>query len=156
MQLTILATDDNPGLQLYLNGEWQGVPPMKDAFIINLGDLLERCDSQRFQKRTGWWPAYVCVWALQRTFVSSSHVTWLKKRRFSPFHAKSVGNTLWLHCCLAGARTSAYRVQWPEGIPFGLYVSVFYRALPHVRIMQLPCPIAFPARDSCTQCGFLA
>lgn len=50
LQLTILATDDNPGLQLYLNGEWQGVPPMKDAFIINLGDLLERWGSVLAQR----------------------------------------------------------------------------------------------------------
>lgn len=45
LQVTILMTDDAPGLQLHLNGEWQDVAPMKDAFVINLGDLLERCVS---------------------------------------------------------------------------------------------------------------
>jgi 2OG-Fe(II) oxygenase superfamily len=43
MQLTILATDNSPGLQLFLDNKWCDVPPMSDAFVINLGDLLERC-----------------------------------------------------------------------------------------------------------------
>lgn len=43
MQLTILATDNSPGLQLFLDNQWCDVPPMSDAFVINLGDLLERC-----------------------------------------------------------------------------------------------------------------
>lgn len=42
-QLTILATDNSPGLQLFLDNQWCDVPPMSDAFVINLGDLLERC-----------------------------------------------------------------------------------------------------------------
>ena len=50
MQVTILLTDDNPGLQLYLEGGWRDVPPMADAFIINLGDLLERCALRMFSR----------------------------------------------------------------------------------------------------------
>lgn len=42
LQLTILATDNSPGLQLFLENQWCDVPPMSDAFVINLGDLLER------------------------------------------------------------------------------------------------------------------
>lgn len=41
--LTILATDDVPGLQIHLDGAWHDVAPVAGAFIINLGDMLERC-----------------------------------------------------------------------------------------------------------------
>jgi isopenicillin N synthase-like dioxygenase len=41
--LTLLSTDENPGLQIKLkDGSWMDVPPKKDALIINLGDMLER------------------------------------------------------------------------------------------------------------------
>lgn len=45
--ITLLATDDNYGLQLCKDKDakpqiWEYVPPLKGAFIVNLGDLLER------------------------------------------------------------------------------------------------------------------
>ncbi|CAN0111607.1 unnamed protein product [Scytosiphon promiscuus] len=40
--ITLLATDEVPGLQVRLDGEWMDVPPRKGAFICNLGDLLQR------------------------------------------------------------------------------------------------------------------
>ncbi|CAM9597469.1 unnamed protein product [Scytosiphon promiscuus] len=40
--MTLLATDDVPGLQVRLDGEWLDVPPRKGAFICNLGDMLQR------------------------------------------------------------------------------------------------------------------
>ncbi|PNW78167.1 hypothetical protein CHLRE_10g466700v5 [Chlamydomonas reinhardtii] len=53
--LTILATDDVPGLQIWLpdrsvdegegqggRGSWHDVAPVPGSFIINLGDMLER------------------------------------------------------------------------------------------------------------------
>ena len=41
--ITILLTDDNPGLQIFTKDkEWVDVPPMKGAFVVNLGDMLER------------------------------------------------------------------------------------------------------------------
>lgn len=40
--LTLLKTDDAPGLQIYSHGGWIDVPPKDGAFIINLGDMLER------------------------------------------------------------------------------------------------------------------
>lgn len=39
---TVLATDDNPGLQIYTGGKWQHVKPVPGTFVINLGDMLER------------------------------------------------------------------------------------------------------------------
>ncbi|CAN0506274.1 unnamed protein product [Ectocarpus sp. 8 AP-2014] len=40
--MTLLATDEVPGLQVRLDGEWLDVPPRKGAFICNLGDMLQR------------------------------------------------------------------------------------------------------------------
>ncbi|CAM9249777.1 unnamed protein product [Laminaria digitata] len=40
--MTMLATDDVPGLQVKLHGEWCDVPPRPGAFICNLGDMLQR------------------------------------------------------------------------------------------------------------------
>ena len=41
--LTILATDESPGLQIHTQGKWQHVKPVPGTFVINLGDMLERC-----------------------------------------------------------------------------------------------------------------
>jgi len=41
--LTLLLTDANPGLQIRtLEGNWIPIPPREGAFIVNLGDMLER------------------------------------------------------------------------------------------------------------------
>ncbi|KAK9915583.1 hypothetical protein WJX75_001145 [Coccomyxa subellipsoidea] len=49
--LTLLATDDAPGLQIWLEsaGRFVDVPPRKGAFIINLGDMLERWTNGLFK-----------------------------------------------------------------------------------------------------------
>jgi isopenicillin N synthase-like dioxygenase len=41
--LTLLRTDQQPGLQIWTGGRFLDVPPKPGAFIINLGDMLERC-----------------------------------------------------------------------------------------------------------------
>ncbi|XP_061371131.1 2-oxoglutarate-Fe(II) type oxidoreductase hxnY-like [Gastrolobium bilobum] len=45
--ITLLATDDVPGLQICKDKDtkpqiWEDVAPLKGAFIVNLGDMLER------------------------------------------------------------------------------------------------------------------
>jgi len=41
--LTVLCQDDTGGLQVQdINGEWLEAPPLADALIINVGDLLSR------------------------------------------------------------------------------------------------------------------
>jgi isopenicillin N synthase-like dioxygenase len=48
--VTILLTDANPGLQiLSKQGEWINAPPVKDCFIVNLGDMLERWTNGMFK-----------------------------------------------------------------------------------------------------------
>ena len=41
--ITLLTVEeDEPGLEIEINGKWCRVPPCKDAFIVNLGDMLHR------------------------------------------------------------------------------------------------------------------
>ncbi|CAK8579500.1 unnamed protein product [Lathyrus sativus] len=52
--ITLLATDDVKGLQICKNKEaepqiWEDVAPLKGAFIVNLGDMLERWSNCTFK-----------------------------------------------------------------------------------------------------------
>ena len=48
--ITLLLTDENPGLQIYTkNGKWINVPPRPDLFVVNLGDMLERWTNGLFR-----------------------------------------------------------------------------------------------------------
>ncbi|HEY0452273.1 isopenicillin N synthase family dioxygenase, partial [Actinophytocola sp.] len=40
--LTLLAQDDNGGLQVHTPGGWVDAPPLPDTFVCNIGDMLER------------------------------------------------------------------------------------------------------------------
>lgn len=40
--LTILKQDDNGGLQIKSKGQWIAAPVVPDAFVCNIGDMLER------------------------------------------------------------------------------------------------------------------
>jgi len=48
--LTILRTDDVPGLEIQaLDGTWQQVTPRPDAFIVNLGDSIAQWTNDRWR-----------------------------------------------------------------------------------------------------------
>ncbi len=40
--LTLLAQDDNGGLQVHTPDGWVDAPPLPDTFVCNIGDMLER------------------------------------------------------------------------------------------------------------------
>lgn len=40
--LTLLLQDDKPGLQVKYKGQWNFVPPNRDAYVVNVGDMLDR------------------------------------------------------------------------------------------------------------------
>jgi isopenicillin N synthase-like dioxygenase len=40
--LTLLAQDDNGGLQVHTRAGWVDAPPLPDTFVCNIGDMLER------------------------------------------------------------------------------------------------------------------
>ena len=48
--ITLLLTDENPGLQVQSNdGNWMGIPPKRGAFVVNIGDMFERWTNGRFK-----------------------------------------------------------------------------------------------------------
>ncbi|KAJ8436533.1 hypothetical protein Cgig2_026648 [Carnegiea gigantea] len=57
--ITLLATDDVVGLQICKDKDskpqkWEYVPPLKGAFIVNLGDMLERWSNCVFKLHSLW------------------------------------------------------------------------------------------------------
>ena len=40
--ITLLLTDEHPGLQIYHKEVWMDVPSRPNAFVVNIGDMLER------------------------------------------------------------------------------------------------------------------
>mmetsp|Transcript_8179 Transcript_8179/g.14834 ORF Transcript_8179/g.14834 Transcript_8179/m.14834 type:complete len:326 (-) Transcript_8179:164-1141(-) len=48
--ITLLLTDENPGLQVKMDdGSWIDIPPKRGAFVVNIGDMFERWTNKRFK-----------------------------------------------------------------------------------------------------------
>lgn len=47
--LTILKQDDAGGLQVWSNGGWIDAPPVEGAFVVNIGDMLEKMTGGLFR-----------------------------------------------------------------------------------------------------------
>ena len=52
--ITLLLTDGKPGLQVLneATGSWVPVPPAKDAFVVNVGDMLDMITGGEFKSNT--------------------------------------------------------------------------------------------------------
>lgn len=46
--LTILITDGVPGLEVYVRDQWRPVPPVEDALIVNIGDVIQVWSNDRY------------------------------------------------------------------------------------------------------------
>jgi isopenicillin N synthase-like dioxygenase len=46
--LTLLAQDDAGGLQVQVQGRWLDVPPLAGAFVVNVGDMMQRWTNDRW------------------------------------------------------------------------------------------------------------
>ncbi|KAF2090424.1 citrinin biosynthesis oxygenase CtnA [Saccharata proteae CBS 121410] len=52
--ITLLLTDGSPGLQVLNNasGEWVPVPPNADAYVVNMGDMMDQITGGHFKSNT--------------------------------------------------------------------------------------------------------
>ena len=47
--LTLLRTDDEPGLEVEVDGQWVPVPPDPDSLVVNLGDSIQQWTNDRWR-----------------------------------------------------------------------------------------------------------
>jgi isopenicillin N synthase-like dioxygenase len=47
--LTVLLQDEQPGLQVLRDGDWYTVQPRSDAFVINIGDIVQVWSNDRYR-----------------------------------------------------------------------------------------------------------
>jgi isopenicillin N synthase-like dioxygenase len=87
--LTLLLQDDQPGLEVYRDGEWHLVEPRRDALVINIGDIaqvwsnaqytaalhrvLANPDAERFSVPFFFSPRYSADYAPLPTTVNAQH-----------------------------------------------------------------------------------
>ncbi|MEM0953826.1 MAG: 2OG-Fe(II) oxygenase family protein [Pseudomonadota bacterium] len=47
--VTVLVHDEQPGLEFLYRGEWQPVAPVDDAFVVNIGDIVQVWSNDRYR-----------------------------------------------------------------------------------------------------------
>jgi isopenicillin N synthase-like dioxygenase len=47
--VTVLLQDDQPGLQVFRNGRWYTIEPRANAFVINIGDIVQVWSNDRYR-----------------------------------------------------------------------------------------------------------
>jgi len=47
--ITVLLTDEQPGLEIRHHNEWIAVPPLAHHWVVNLGDMLERWTNGKYR-----------------------------------------------------------------------------------------------------------
>jgi isopenicillin N synthase-like dioxygenase len=95
--LTLLAQDDCGGLQVRSqNDHWFDAPPLPGAFVVNLGDLMQRWTHDRY--RSNLHRVVNAVSTRERRSVAYSR---------SPTSGKSTTTHAWKHCPPASRPTAA-------------------------------------------------
>ena len=69
--LTILATDNEPGLQICVGKTWVDVEPRPGMFVVNLGDMVDRSASAFSWQHIATWPLATISSMLQRLKLTS-------------------------------------------------------------------------------------
>lgn len=47
--LTLLLQDEQPGLEVFHDGEWNLVEPLEDAFVVNIGDIVQVWSNDQYR-----------------------------------------------------------------------------------------------------------
>jgi isopenicillin N synthase-like dioxygenase len=47
--VTVLLQDDQPGLEVFHEGDWRLVEPMRDALVVNIGDIVQVWSNDRYK-----------------------------------------------------------------------------------------------------------
>jgi isopenicillin N synthase-like dioxygenase len=98
--LTLLLQDDQPGLEVHHEGEWLSVEPLRDALVVNIGDIVQVWSNDRYRA------------AIHRVVASSD------RSRFSaPFFLNPAYETRYapLPTTVDARRLARYRpIEWGE------------------------------------------
>jgi hypothetical protein len=79
--LTVLAVDDQAGLEVELDGRWLPVPPRPGTFIVNVGDLLQRYAGSPISFLASQVHSCLC---LGNALPPVSHIRWVLSLYLSP------------------------------------------------------------------------
>ena len=102
--LTLLLQDDQPGLEVFRDGEWYLVEPRADALVVNIGDIVQvwsndryfaalhrvlaSTDAQRFSAPFFFNPVYSADYAPLPTTVDAAHPARYRSINWGEFRAR--------------------------------------------------------------------
>lgn len=102
--ITLLLQDDQPGLEVYRDGEWHLVEPRRDALVINIGDIaqvwsndrytaalhrvLASSEAERFSVPFFFSPAYSAEYAPLPTTIDETHRPRYRPINWGEFYRK--------------------------------------------------------------------
>jgi isopenicillin N synthase-like dioxygenase len=102
--LTLLLQDEQPGLEVFHDGEWRLVEPRRDALVVNIGDIVQvwsndryaaalhrglvAADAERFSAPFFFNPAYSTTYAPLPSTVDSAHPPRYRPIRWGEFRAR--------------------------------------------------------------------
>jgi isopenicillin N synthase-like dioxygenase len=140
--LTLLLTDDTPGLQVEMVGEWLPVPPRRGMFIVNAGDQIEALTNGHYRS------------AKHRVITTSPHPRYSTafftyfnyKEPLTPLHEHvnpqvQLSLLSQLACMFSPRRVPSFHRSPSGGRPWTRWRgSSTSCASPSVRMCRVPCP----------------